>query len=131
MCSPAGQGQLRDQALLQAALRLAQRAQYHLRLADVRLRQAVRRALEQAAAAACSSLRYAGRDLTAVSLRSDKASSKDLGLDDEGRLTLTNLANDRFACAVRLLVACSAARSLNVLTLFARCRSKTWRASPR
>jgi hypothetical protein len=92
----------------------------------VRLRLAVRRALEQAAAAACSSLRYAGRDLTAVSLRSDKASSKDLGLDDEGRLTLTNLANDRFACAVRLLIACprahparmrprcSAACSLNV-----------------
>ena len=90
------------------------------------VRQAVRRALEQAAAAACSSLRYAGRDLTAVSLRSDKASSKDLGLDDEGKLTLTNLANDRFACAVRLLIACprahparmrprcSAARSLNV-----------------
>jgi hypothetical protein len=61
-----------------------------------------------------------------VSLRSDKASNKDLGLDDEGQLTLTNLANDRFACAVRLLVAClrahparvwsrcSAARSLNV-----------------
>jgi hypothetical protein len=40
-----------------------------------------------------------------VSLRSDKASNKDLGLDDEGQLTLTNLANDRFACAVRLLVA--------------------------
>jgi hypothetical protein len=98
----------------------------------VRCARAARRALEQAAAAAaCPSLRYARRDLTAVSLRSDKASDKDLGLDDEGKLTLTNLANDRFACAVRLLVACSAARSLNVLTLIARCRSKTWRASPR
>ena len=47
-----------------------------------------------------------------MSLRSDKASDKDLGLDDEGKLTLTNLANDRFACAVRLLVACSRARAL-------------------
>ena len=80
----------------------------------MRCARPTRRALEQAAAAAttCPSLRYARRDLTAVSLRSDKASDKDLGLDDEGKLTLTNLANDRFACAVRLLVACSRARAL-------------------
>ena len=46
---------------------------------------------------------------------SDKASNKDLGLDDEGKLTLSNLANDRFACAVRLLVACPRARAAPLL----------------
>ena len=87
-------------------------------------RQAARRARARAGCHHHLSLRYPHHDLTAVSLcsdkASDKASNKDLGLDDEGKLTLSNLANDRFARAVRLFVACHvwphccAARSLNV-----------------